>query len=107
MKAEELEMSRLKLQARLSENLNIIEQLQAKLSQLERNRAKLQENTQEMTVNLDQAVIMHTRMEKKAKQFDRMVGDWKIKVDSLTKDLNSAQNETRTVSAELFKHKNA
>ena len=107
MKAEELEMSRLKLQARLSENLNTIEQLQGKLSQLERNRAKLQEEAQEMTVNLDQAVIMHTSMEKKAKQFDRMVGDWKIKVDGLTKDLNSAQNETRTVSAELFKHKNA
>ena len=107
MKAEELEMSRLKLQARLSENLNTIEQLQGKLTQLERTKSKLQEDAKEMALNLDQAVIMNVAMEKKAKQFDRIVGDWKIKVDGLAKDLDTAQNEARTVSAELFKHKNA
>ena len=107
MKAEELEMARLKLQARLSENLNTIEQLQGKLTQIERNKAKLQEETNEMSANLDQAMIMNNSMEKKAKQYDRVIGDWKIKVDGLGKDLNVAQNEARTISAELFKHKNA
>ena len=107
MKAEDLEMSRLKLQARLSENLNTIEQLQGKLTQLERTKAKMQEDAKEMTLNLDQAVIMNVSMEKKAKQFDRIVGDWKIKVDGLGKDLDVAQNEARSISAELFKHKNA
>merc|ERR1712155_202988 len=60
-----------------------------------------------MTLNLDQAVIMNVSMEKKAKQFDRIVGDWKVKVDGLGKDLDVAQNEARSISAELFKHKNA
>ena len=106
-KGEELEMSRMKLQARLSENLNTIEQLQGKLNQLERHKAKIQEDSKEMSINLDQAVIMNVSMEKKAKQFDRIVGDWKVKVDGLGKDLDLAQNEARTISAELFKHKNA
>ena len=46
---------------------------------------------------------MHTAMEKKARQFDRIVGEWKNKVDSLTMDLDNAQKETRNVSSELFK----
>ena len=46
-------------------------------------------------------------MEKKAKQCDRIVGEWKQKVDGLSMDLDMAQNETRSVSSELFKVKNA
>ena len=46
---------------------------------------------------------MHTTMEKKARQFDRIVGEWKNKVDSLTMDLDNAQKDIRNVSSELFK----
>merc|ERR1712072_994349 len=45
--------------------------------------------------------------EKKAKQFDRIVGEWKGKVDSLGMDLDTAQKETRNISSELFRVKNA
>merc|ERR1712012_492509 len=82
-------------------------QLQMKLSQLEKNKGKLQADAQEMTVQLDQAQILNANMEKKAKQCDRIVGEWKQKVDSLSMDLDMAQNETRSVSSELFKVKNA
>merc|ERR1719210_678867 len=99
-KAEELAMAQLKLQARLSESTNMIEQLSMKLSQLEKNKAKLQADAQEMTVQLDQAQILNSNMEKKAKQCDRIVGEWKQKVDGLSMDLDVAQNETR-VSSEL------
>merc|ERR1712038_189580 len=57
-KAEELEMAKLKMQARLSEADSTADQL-------------------------------------KAKQFDRIVGEWKGKVDSIGMDLDSAQKETR------------
>merc|ERR1712180_245055 len=77
-KAEELEMGKLKLQARLSESQALIEQLSLKLQQM-----------------------------KKAKKFDRIVGEWKSKVDSLGMDLDNAQKETRNVSSELFKVKSA
>merc|ERR1719340_547989 len=60
-----------------------------------------------MSSQLDQAQIMNSAMEKKAKQFDRIVGEWKQKVDSLSMDLDVAQKETRNVSSELFRVKNA
>merc|ERR1711910_125772 len=83
-KAEELEMAKLKMQARLSESQAMIEQLQLNLAQ-----------------------IMNSAMEKKAKQFDRIVGEWKAKVDGLGMDLDTAQKETRNISSELFRVKNA
>ena len=106
-KIEELEMSKIKLQARLTENLNIIEQSNHKQVQLEKRKVKLQADASEMNQMLDQAQIMNSAMEKKAKQYDRIVGEWKHKVDGLSADLDGAQNETRLVSAELFKSKNA
>merc|ERR1711962_234742 len=82
-KAEELEMAKLKLQARLSESQATIEQMSLKLAQLEKAKSKVAADAQDMAVQLDQAQIMNAAMEKKAKQFDRIVGEWKAKVDGL------------------------
>merc|ERR1719434_119258 len=106
-KAEELEMSKMKLTARLTEAESTIQNLNAKLHQLEKSKAKLQSDLNEMAAQLDQAQIMNSAMEKKAKQFDRIVGEWKQKVDGLSLDLDAAQKETRNVSAELFRVKSA
>merc|ERR1711933_6761 len=106
-KAEELEMSKLKLQARLSEAQCTIENLNAKLAQLEKAKAKLSAELNETSVMLDQAQILNSSMEKKAKQFDRIVGEWKHKVDGLSLDLDASQKETRNASSELFRVKNA
>merc|ERR1712240_365781 len=106
-KAEELEMAKLKLQARLSESQATIEQMSLKLQQLEKAKSKVAADAQDMAVQLDQAQIMNAAMEKKAKQFDRIVGEWKSKVDGLGMDLDNAQKETRNVSSELFKVKSA
>ena len=53
-KAEELEMAKLKLQARLSEGQAVIEQLSLKLAQLEKARAKTSADAAEMAQLLDQ-----------------------------------------------------
>merc|ERR1711863_205523 len=106
-KAEELEMAKLKMQARLSEGQATIEQLGLKLQQLEKSKAKAAADAADMAQQLDQAQIMNSAMEKKAKQFDRIVGEWKGKVDGLGMDLDTAQKETRNISSELFRVKNA
>merc|ERR1712079_506625 len=61
----------------------------------------------EMNIALDQAQQMHAKMERQAKQFDKVIGEWKTKVDSLTRDLDNAQKETRNASSELFRVKSA
>merc|ERR1711997_52503 len=106
-KAEELEMAKLKMQARLSEADSTADQLKAKLAQLDKARAKLASDLEAQAQALDQAQILNLAMEKKAKQFDRIVGEWKSKVDSIGMDLDSAQKETRNASSELFRVKAA
>merc|ERR1711963_203798 len=106
-KAEELEMAKLKMQARLSEADSTADQLKAKLAQLDKARAKLAADLEAQAQALDQAQILNLAMEKKAKQFDRIVGEWKSKVDSIGMDLDNAQKETRNASSELFRVKSA
>ena len=106
-KAEELETVKLKLQARLSEGQSTIEQLNSKLYQLEKSKGSLETELQSTATLLDQAQILNASLEKKAKQADRILGEWKHKVDGLGLDLDVAQKETRNVSSDLFHIKNA
>jgi len=106
-KAEELEMSKMKLQARLTEAENTIENLNAKLAQIEKAKQKLGSEIEEMNLNLDQAQILNNQMEKKARSFDKIVQEWKRKVDGLSMDLDISQKECRNASSELFKVKAA
>merc|ERR1712241_681663 len=96
-----------KLQARLTEAQGTIETNNAKLSQLEKAKVKLQSEIDEMAAQTDQAHILNNAMEKKAKQFDRIVAEWKRKVDGLSLDLDNSIKECRNASSELFRVKNA
>merc|ERR1712106_94405 len=106
-KIEELEMGKLKMQARLSEAESTIEQQTAKLAQIEKAKSKLSVDVEGMGVQLEQIQILNSSMDKKAKNFDRIVGEQKQRVDSLSMDLDRSQNETRIASAELFRVKSA
>merc|ERR1712110_1260745 len=75
--------------------------------QLEKSKAKAAADAADMAQQLDQAQILNAAMEKKAKQFDRIVGEWEHKVDGLGMDPDVAQKETRNISSELFRVKNA
>merc|ERR1712066_674575 len=86
---------------------SIIENLNGKLTQIERAKGKIQADIEEMTINLDQAQILNHAMEKKARQFDKIVAEWKRKVDGLAMDLDVAQKECRNSSSELFRVKSA
>ena len=106
-KAEELEMSKMKLQARLTEAQGTIENMNLKLHQIETAKTKLQAEIDDMAVQTDQAHILNNAMEKKAKQFDRIVAEWKRKVDGLALDLDNSIKECRNASSELFRVKSA
>merc|ERR1719489_302681 len=92
-KGEELEMTKMKLTA--------------KLNQVEKAKGKIGAEISEMTSSLDQAQVLNAAMERKAKQFDKVIGEWKGKVDRLSYDLDVSQKETRNASSELFKVKSA
>merc|ERR1711935_1314202 len=81
--------------------------MNSKLSQVEKSKNKLQTDIEEMAAMADQAHILNNAMEKKAKQFDKIVGEWKQKVDSMSFDLDVSQKECRNASSELFRVKSA
>merc|ERR1711963_1107390 len=106
-KAEDLEMTKMKLSARLTEAESSIENMNSKLHQIEKARTKLQGEMEEMNHNLDQAQILNNEMDKKAKHFDRIANEWKKKVDSMSMDLDVSQRDCRNASSELFRVKSA
>jgi predicted nuclease with TOPRIM domain len=44
-------------------------------------------------------------MDKKQKQFDKLINDWKQKCEDITVELDATQKEARQYSTELFKIK--
>merc|ERR1719326_650487 len=106
-KGEELEMTKMKLTARLTEAEAAIDNPNAKLNQVEKAKGKIASEIAEMTSSLDQAQVLNAAMDRKAKQFDKVIGEWKGKVDRLSFDLDVSQKETRNASSELFKVKSA
>merc|ERR1712012_902767 len=104
-KAEDIEMNKLKLQARLTEAQTTIEQLNLKAAQVD--KAKVTADIDDMAAQADQAQLLNASMEKKAKQFDKLVGEWKLKAESTSMDLDTAQKECRNASPELFRVKSA
>merc|ERR1739838_321635 len=106
-KGEELEMTKMKLTARNTEAEATIDNLNAKLTQVEKAKGKIQGEINECTVNLDQAQVINAAMERKAKQFDKTITEMKGAVDRLSFDLDVSQKDTRNASSELFKVKSA
>merc|ERR1719187_2030647 len=87
-KAEELEMTKMKLTARLTEAEATIDNQKAKLAQIEKAKAKIQGEITEMTAVLDQAQTLNAAMERKAKNFDKVISEMKNKVERLSFDLD-------------------
>merc|ERR1712045_121708 len=106
-KAEDIEMNKLKLQARLTEASVTVEQLTLKAAQVDKAKAKVAADIEDMAAQADQAQLLNASMEKKAKQFDKLVNEWKLKAESTSMDLDTAQKECRNASSELFRVKSA
>merc|ERR1719200_50427 len=98
----------------LDNNLNILSKQKAALAaQLNDVKALCDNEARERGLllgkyrSLDQAQVLNAAMDRKAKQFDKVIGEWKGKVDRLSFDLDVSQKETRNASSDLFKIKSA
>ena len=105
-KIEELENSKSKLQARLAECEGTVENLNSKLMQLEKSKAALQQEIDNMSGHVDHANMQYSAIDKKIRQFDKIIADWKNKADGLAGELDTSQKECRSVASELFRVKN-
>lgn len=100
---EELEENKRKLQAKLQEADETIEQLNGKCGSLEKTKTRLQGELEDMSIEVEKANSLASALEKKQKSFDKVVAEWKQKVDDLAAELDASQRECRNYSTEVFK----
>ena len=79
-RAEELEEQRRKLAVRLQEATEQLEVLNQKNISLEKVKLRLTGEIDEMHVEVERAQQLASTMEKKAKGFDKIIAEWKMKV---------------------------
>lgn len=102
-RAEELEAARLKLSCRLDESEAQMEQMKVKTINLEKTKQRAVAELEEMQVQVERAQTMAASAEKKQRNFDKILGEWKLKVEDITADFNASQKECKTMAAEHFR----
>lgn len=60
-----------------------------------------------MQVEVERAQSLANQMEKRGKNFDKVIAEWKAKVDDMSAELDASQKECRNFSTELFRLKTA
>ena len=85
----------MKLQARLAEAEETMEQLGNRCAALEKSRQKLTGEMEDLQLQLDASNQTCLTLEKKAKSFDKVLFEWKAKVEELTQQLDENQKENR------------
>ncbi|OTF72951.1 hypothetical protein BLA29_007515, partial [Euroglyphus maynei] len=104
---EEMEEMRKKMTIRLQEADDHIEQLNIKVSSLEKAKQKLSEETEELANELEQTRALAVTLDKKVKACLKEIMEWKQRCSDLANELDASQKECRNYSTELFKLKAA
>ena len=105
-KVQELEMAKVKLQAKLAEAESVIESQNSKLVSTEQSKQHLTKVITEVSKKVDEANNDYNQSEKRIKILDKVITDWKTKADNISRDLLVSQKNCRNAAAELFRIKN-
>ncbi|VDD93269.1 unnamed protein product, partial [Enterobius vermicularis] len=79
----------------------------AKISALEKGKARLARDAEDAQNECARHLTTVTQLDKKQKAFDKIIDEWKKKVDDLNNDLDMAQKDARTTATDLFKERAA
>merc|ERR1712051_287227 len=104
---DELEGSKHKLAAKVAEAEENIESLNAKIGSAEKSAARMNSELEELAMEYERTHAAACITEKRGKNFDKVVGEWKAKADDLMAELDAAHSEARNYSNERFRLKSA
>merc|ERR1711887_532983 len=105
-RCEQLEQERVKINTRWEWATGQLEQLQFKYHALEKVKDRIYWDYQKLYKDHEADYVLYQNLEKKNYLFEHTLGDWKVKIDDLTRDISASQLEYREISGELFKIKN-
>ena len=104
---EELETGRSKLQSRIVEAEETVDSLQTKIANVEKARARLTTELEEMAMDFERVHAATLIAEKRSKNFEKIQGEWQSKANDIVMEMEASQNEGRNYSSELFRLKAA
>merc|ERR1712214_205180 len=106
-RVDELEMSRNKLQARIQEAEENVEGLNVRIANGEKSRARMQTDLEELSMDYERTHAAAIITEKRGKNFDKVIGEWKAKADDIGAEVDASQKECRNYNSELYRLKAA
>ena len=104
---EELEKEKKKLVVKLQEADDTVEAIQSKYTLLEKTKARQAGEIESLTLDMEKATHTISIYEKKQRNFDRATAELQQNLQEKSAELEQLQRESRALSTELFKTKNA
>ena len=104
---EELEGGKAKLALRVSEGEELIENLNSKISSAEESKMRMETELEEVAMEYERPHAAACITEKRGKNFDKVVDEWKAKANDLMAELDACHSECRNFNNERFRLKSA
>merc|ERR1711970_1481919 len=104
---EELEGARAKLQAKIVENEELVDVLQTKVANAEKSKGRLGSDLDDISMEYERVHAAALITEKRAKNFDKVLGEWLSKANDVQAEVAASQDEGGNYSSELFRLKAA
>merc|ERR1719483_409346 len=104
---DELEGGKAKVGSRVMEAEETIESLNTKNAATEKIRHRIEAELEDMAMEYERTHAAAVITEKRAHNFDKVVGEWKCKADDIMAELDACRSEARNYSSEVFRLKAA
>merc|ERR1711994_770745 len=104
---DELEGGKAKLASRVQEAEEHIESLNTKIASAEKSKSRMDNELEELAMEYERTPAAAMITEKRGRNFDKVMGEWKAKADDLMAELDACNSECRNFNAERFRVKAA
>merc|ERR1712156_444752 len=104
---DELEGGKAKLASRGAEAEEVIETLNAKIASNEKSKSRMGAELEDLAMEYERTHAAAMITEKRGRNFDKVMGEWKAKADDLMAELDACNSECRNFNAERFRLKAA
>merc|ERR1711902_242 len=104
-RAEEIERDKAKVAGRLAEAEDTVTSLQEKIANLEKSKAGSKAELDDLTSETERFNTNATIIEKRGRNFDKVVNEWRLKAEDLQGEITASQTECRNYSSEYFRVK--
>merc|ERR1712088_1299016 len=106
-RCEEIDKDKAKVSGRLAEAEDTISSLQEKIASLEKAKARAKAEFDDLSAEAERHITNATIIEKRGRNFDKVVNEWRLKAEDLQNEITGSQTECRNFSSEYFRVKSA